>query len=127
MSILFFDMRLHVNKLFNSARLVAQWRLFKIALVLVVIGGVFYTTQSALTRNSVESSVSSLIPASAVMDIFFNNQVSQFKPSILRVCYLVEVYTVSVCILFLSGCIFEGRFWVVARGNLSHRISQLYN
>jgi hypothetical protein len=99
---------------------VAQWRLFKIALVLVVIGGVFYTTQSALTRNSVESSVSSLIPASAVMDIFFNNQVSQLKPSILRVCYFVEVYTVSVCILYLPGCIFEGRFWVVARGNLSH-------
>ena len=98
-------MRLHVNKLFNSARLVAQWRLFKIALVLVVIGGVFYTTQSALTRNSVESSVSSLIPASAVMDIFFNNQVSQLKPSILRVCYLVEVYTV-VCAYYTCPGVF---------------------
>ncbi len=91
------NMRLHVNKFFNSARLiVAQWRLFKITLVLMVIGGVFYTTQSALTRNiSVDSSVPSLIPASAVMDIFFNNQVSQLLKkenvdSILRVFILLK-------------------------------------
>ena len=71
-------MRLLSSKIFNSARLVVQWRLFKIALVLTVIGGVFYTTQLALsgTRNSIDSSIPSLIPTSSVMDIFFNNQVS---------------------------------------------------
>lgn len=72
-------MRVSISKLFASARLLAQWRIFKIALFLLVIGGVFYTTQSSLNsarnQNSTYGSISldSFASASSIMDIFLKS------------------------------------------------------
>ncbi|XP_057368507.1 alpha-(1,3)-fucosyltransferase C-like [Daphnia carinata] len=72
-------MRLSISKVFASVRLLVQWRIFKIALFLLVIGGVFYTTQSSLNsarnQNSTDgsSSFDPFASASSIMDIFLKS------------------------------------------------------
>lgn len=93
-------MRLSINKLFSGARLLAQWRIFKIALLLLVIGGVFYMTQSSLTsaRNNISTGGSSTLDsfpsASSIMDIFLKSDEQVYKPKKLKLsCTKTLCYT----------------------------------